>query len=180
MFNIFSLLFWYNPAVLYLMLSMQLKRRIQFHDAAGISRSQHRQHMSEAHHGGTESACLLAMHRAKEETLGSFQRHRSSCTTHDPHMSPDPKTSPIEASKAQGKSRNKRTPYSSSWPLAFHTHLSIEFPSTVNAVQLTVLADHPLQSTVIMFTKTPWYRAVLERCVETCVETAGKLALQNH
>mmetsp|Transcript_30339 Transcript_30339/g.65457 ORF Transcript_30339/g.65457 Transcript_30339/m.65457 type:complete len:311 (-) Transcript_30339:2045-2977(-) len=40
-------------------------------------------------------------------------------------------------------------------PLAsFHTHLSIEFPSTVNAVQLTVLADHPLQSTVIMFTKT--------------------------
>ena len=56
-------LFWYNPAISspfrYLMLSMQLKRWIQLHEAPEISSQ--RQHMSEAHHGGTGSACLLAI-----------------------------------------------------------------------------------------------------------------------
>ena len=41
--------------------------------------------------------------------------------------------------------------------LAFHTHLSVQArASTVNSVQLTVLADHPLQAAMIMFhAKTP-------------------------
>ena len=80
-------------------------------------------------------------------------------------------------SKAPGKSK-RMTPAQQQKQLAFHTHLSIEFPSTVNAVQLTVLADHPLQSTVIMFTKTPWcwlgaVQSLKGRCVETCFETCS-------